>query len=245
MPLIFWILIFSFLGSVFCLIGGFFLLWKEKWARKVALYLVSLAAGALLGAAFLHLLPEAIKSGGNIIFFYTLAGLMTMFLVEKFLLWYHCHGGECKIHIFSYTILAGDGVHNFIDGIIIGASFLINIPLGIITALAVGIHEIPQEIGNFAVMLHGGMGRKKVLIYNLLIALLTPFAAILTYIFSSSLEKFAILLVAFAAGNFIYIAASDLIPEIHKETKRSKSLIQIFLLFIGILVIWGVERLLG
>lgn len=245
MPLLGWILIFSFLGSVFCLIGGIFLLWKEKWAKKIALYLVSFAAGALLGAAFLHLLPEAVEEGGTRVFFYVLIGLLVMFLVEKFLLWYHCHEGECKVHAFSYTILFGDGVHNFIDGIIIGVSFLVSIPLGVTTALAIAFHEIPQEIGDFAVMLHGEMKRSKILVYNLLAALMTPLAAVLAYIFSSSLEKAIIPLVAFAGGTFIYIASSDLIPEIHKETKKSKAIAQFFLLLFGILVIWGVERVLG
>jgi zinc and cadmium transporter len=245
MPLLGWILIFSFLGSVFCLIGGILLLWKKKWAKRIALYLVSFAAGALLGAAFLHLLPEAIEGGGTSVFFYVLIGLLLMFLVEKFLLWYHCHDGECKVHAFSYTILFGDGIHNFIDGIIIGVSFLVSIPLGVATALAVAFHEIPQEIGDFAVMLHGGIKRTKVLIYNFLAALMTPLAAVLAYIFSSSLEKAIIPLVAFAAGNFIYIASSDLIPEIHKETKKSKAIAQFFLLLLGILVIWGAEKVLG
>ncbi len=233
------------MGSVFCLIGGLFLLWKEKWARKIALYLVSFAAGALIGAAFLHLLPEATDEMGTTAFFYVLIGLLVMFLVEKFLLWYHCHEGKCEVHAFSYTILFGDGVHNFIDGIIIGASFLVSIPLGIVTSLAVAFHEIPQEIGDFAVMLHGGMKRKKVLIYNFLAALMTPLAAIVTYIFSSNLEKAVIPLIAFAGGTFIYIAASDLIPEIHKETKLSKAMVQFFLLVLGILVIWGVEKVFG
>jgi len=233
------------LGSVASLIGGIFLLWKENWARKITFYLVSFAAGALLGAAFLHLLPDAINEGGSTMFFYVLLGIVAMFLTEKFLLWYHCHVGECEVHVFSYTVLFGDAVHNFIDGIVIGASFLVSIPLGIITSLAVAFHEIPQEIGDFAVMLHGGMKRKKVLFYNLLTALLAIFAAVLTYVFSSGLQRAIIPLIAFAAGNFIYIALSDLIPEIHKETKRSKIIVQIFLLFIGILVIWGVEKILG
>ncbi len=245
MPLIFWILIFSFLGSAVSLIGGIFLLWKEKLAQKITLYLVSFAAGALLGAAFLHLLPDAVNDGGPKMFFYVLLGLLAMFLTEKFLLWYHCHTGKCEVHVFSYTILFGDAIHNFIDGIVIGASFLVSIPLGIITSLAVAFHEIPQEIGDFAVMLHGGMKRAKVLIYNLFSALLAVLAAVLTYVFSSNLKNAIIPLIAFAAGNFIYIAASDLIPEIHKETKRSKIIIQIFLLFIGILVIWGIERVFG
>lgn len=244
MPLIFWILIFSFLGSVVSLIGGIFLLWKEKWTRKITFYLVSFAAGALLGAAFLHLLPDAINQGGPKMFFYVLLGLLAMFLTEKFLLWYHCHTGECEIHVFSYTILFGDAVHNFIDGIVIGASFLASIPLGIVTSLAVAFHEIPQEIGDFAVMLHGGMKRSKVLVYNLLTALLAILAAVLTYVFSSELKNAIIPLIAFAAGNFIYIAASDLIPEIHKETKWSKAIVQFFLLVVGILVIWGLEKVL-
>ncbi len=245
MPLLVWILKFSYLVSLFGLIGGFFLLWKENWARKIVLYLVSFAAGALLGAAFLNLLPEAVRKGGLNIFFYVLLGLLVMFLAEKFLLWYHCHEGKCEIHVFSYTVVIGDAVHNFIDGIIIGISFLISIPSGIIVSLAVIFHEIPQEIGDFAVMLHGGMKRRAVLIYNLLGALTTPLAALLTYIFSSNLEKATIPLVAFAAGTFIYIASSDLIPEIHKETKKSKAIVQFFLLVLGILVIWGVEKVLG
>lgn len=245
MSLLGWILIFSFLGSIFCLIGGIFLLWREKLAKKIAIYLISFAAGTLLGAAFLHMLPEAVSEKGSNILIYTLIGILVMFLVEKFLLWYHCHEGVCKVHTFSYTILLGDGVHNFIDGIIIGVSFLISIPLGIISALAIVFHEIPQEIGDFAVMFHGGMGRVKVLIYNFLAALMTPLAAILAYVFSSSLERAIIPLIAFAAGNFIYIAGSDLIPEIHKHYSPSKATLQSICLGFGILVIWLVEKVLG
>lgn len=245
MSLLLWILIFSFLGSVFCLIGGLLLIWKTEWAKKIALYLISFAAGALIGAAFLHLLPEAVEEGGAGVFIYTLVGLLVMFLVEKMLLWYHCHDGECRVHTFSYTILFGDVIHNFIDGIVIGVSFLVSIPLGITTALAVAFHEIPQEIGDFAVMLHGGIKKTKVLFYNLGAALMTILAAVLTYVFASSLQKLIIPLIAFAAGNFIYIAASDLIPEIHKETKKSKAILQFFILITGILTIWGAEKILG
>ena len=227
------------------MIGGIFLLWREVWAKKITLYLVSFATGALLGAAFLHLLPKSIEQIGIKGFFYVLLGILVMFLVEKFLLWYHCHDGKCEVHVFSYTILFGDGVHNFIDGIVIGASFLVSIPLGIVTALAIASHEIPQEIGNFAVMLHGGMKRNKVLIYNFLAAAMTLLAAILTYIFSSNLEKAIMPLIAFAGGTFIYIASSDLIPEIHKETKKSKAILQFLLLLAGILIIWIVEKILG
>lgn len=243
MPLIGLILIFSLLGSVFCLIGGIFLLWKKKLAKKIATYLISFAAGVLLGAAFLHMLPEVLSKGNFLI--YTLIGILFMFLLEKFLLWYHCHNKECPVHGFTYTILVGDAVHNFIDGIIIGVSFLISIPLGIITALAIVVHEIPQEIGNFSVLIYAGWKKKKILGYNLLIALATPLAAVLAYFFGASLESALIPLIAFAAGTFIYIASSDLIPEIHKHYSPGKAVLQSFCLGLGILVIWLLERILG
>jgi len=245
MPLLGWILIFSLFGSVFCLIGGIFLLWRQKLAKKIAIYLISFAAGALLGAAFLHMLPEAVSKAGGKILIYALIGLLVMFLVEKFLLWYHCHNRKCPVHGFAYTILIGDGVHNFVDGIIIGASFLISIPLGIITALAVAIHEIPQEIGDFGVLIHAGWKRKKVLLYNLLMASATPIAAILVYFSSSFFDKALVPLIAFAAGNFIYIAGSDLIPEIHKHYSPGKAILQSIFLGFGILFIWLIQRILG
>ena len=245
MPLLGWILIFSFLGSVFCLIGGIFLLWRQKLAKRIAIYLISFAAGALLGAAFLHMLPEVVDAEGNNILIYVLIGVLLMFLVEKFLLWYHCHFRECPVHGFTYTILIGDGIHNFIDGIIIGISFLISIPLGVTTALAIAFHEIPQEIGDFGILIYAGWKRAKVLFYNLLMALATPLAAVLAYFAASFLDKALIPLIAFAAGNFIYIASSDLIPEIHKETKPSKAVFQSICLGLGILVIWLVEKFLG
>lgn len=240
-----WILIFSFFGSVFCLIGGIFLLWRQKLAKRITTYLISFAAGSLLGAAFLHMLPEVVDKASGKILIYTLIGILVMFLLEKFLLWYHCHNRKCPVHGFTYTILIGDGVHNFIDGIIIGASFLISIPLGIITALAVAVHEVPQEIGDFGVLIHAGWKRKKVLLYNLLAALATPIAAILVYFFSSFFDKALIPLIAFAAGNFIYIASSDLIPEIHKHYSPVKAILQSLCLGSGILLIWLIERILG
>lgn len=240
-----WILIFAFFGSVFCLIGGIFLLWRQKLAKKIAIYLISFAAGALLGAAFLHMLPEAVTIEGASILIYVLIGILVMFLVEKFLLWYHCHNRKCPVHGFTYTILIGDGIHNFIDGIIIGVSFLISIPLGIITALAIAVHEIPQEISDFGVLIYAGWKRKKILIYNFMIALATPVAAVLAYFCASFLNNMLIPLIAFAAGNFIYIASSDLIPEIHKEYSPGKAILQSLCLGLGILLIWLVETILG
>jgi len=241
MPLIGWILIFSFLGSVFCLIGGIFLLWKQKLAKRIATYLISFAAGVLLGAAFLHMLPE-VKSGFLI---YALIGILFMFILEKFLLWYHCHNKDCPVHGFTYTILVGDAVHNFIDGIIIAVSFLISIPLGVITALAIVVHEIPQEIGDFGVLIYAGWKKKKILIYNLLVALATPLAAVLAYFFGGFLENALFPLIAFAAGTFIYIASSDLIPEIHKHYSPGKAILQSIYLGLGILIIWLMEKILG
>lgn len=245
MLLLGWILIFSILGSILGLIGGIFLLWQERLTRRISIYLISFAAGALLGAAFLNLLPEVITREKGSILVFTLGGILIMFLVEKYLLWYHCHNRECPVHSFTYMILIGDGIHNFIDGIIIGASFLIGIPLGIITTLAIAFHEIPQEIGDFGVLVHGGWEKRRVLLYNFLTALIAPLAAVLAYFSAPFLNKALVSLIAFAAGNFIYIAGSDLIPEIHKEYKLDKAILQTICLGLGILIIWLVEKVLG
>jgi len=235
-----YILAFAVLGSIASLVGGILLLLKGNLVQKTSLLFVSFAAGALLGAAFFDLLPEALAAAGiENVLFYALTGMIVFYLLEKLLIWRHCHeNGVCDVHSFSYMILFGDGIHNFIDGIIIATSFLISIPLGVITSIAIIFHEIPQEIGDFAVMLYGGLEKKKVLAYNLLAALMTLVGALLTYYSFSFMQGFAIPLLAFASGTFIYIAAADLIPETHKETSRKSILIQISLLLAGLMLIW-------
>lgn len=234
------ILIASLIGSVFALIGGVLLLTKEQLARKVSLLLVSFAVGTLLGAAFFDLIPEAVaESGGegNILFFVVL-GILVLFTFEKFLRWYHCHDREtCDLHTFSGAVLFGDAVHNFIDGIIIALSFSLGVPVGIAATIAVFFHEVPQEIGDFGVLLHAGYSKAKVLLYNILTALTTPIGAIAGYLALPFITNVIPPLTAFAGGLFIYIAVSDLMPELHHKAKPTE-FAHLFLIILGLAVLW-------
>ncbi len=233
------ILTASIIGSVLALAGGLLLLWKEKYIRNASLLLVSFAAGSLLGAAFFDLLPEAIHEGGDPagIFSFVLGGILVLFLFEKLLKWYHCHNkGVCEYHTFSSAVLFGDTVHNFIDGIIIALSFGLGVEIGIATTIAVFLHEIPQEIGDFGVLLHAGWEKKKIILVNLGTALATILGGILGYIALPYVSSFLPHLIGFAAGTFIYIAVSDLMPELRHESKP-KEFAHFFTILLGILTI--------
>lgn len=195
--------------------------------------LVGFASGSLMGGAFIHLLPESLEKTGQAVFYYVIVGMVFFFVMEKFLYWRHCHEGKCPIHIFAYVNLIGDGIHNFIDGMIIAASFIISHDLGIATTLAVIFHEIPQEIGDFGVLIYGGFGKRKALAYNFVSALAAIAGALITYnlAYIQGMEQF---LVPFAAGGFIYIAATDLMPELHKKYGAKESLIQLAAILTGI-----------
>ena len=236
-----WILISTFLISLMAFVGILALMLKEKLLEKILLILVALSAGALMGGAFLHLIPEAVeKFAASIVFIYVLIGFSSFFLIEKILHWRHCHKIKCPIHTFAYMNLFGDAVHNFIDGMIIAASFVINIPLGIATSLAVVIHEIPQEIGDFGVLVYGGFKKTKALFCNFICALTAIFGGIFGYCLSSWITGTTAFLLPFAAGGFIYIAASDLIPEIRKETDIKKSLTAFGMFIIGIAMMFAI-----
>lgn len=241
MTLLSYIIIFTFLGSVISLIGGVILLFKEKFAIKISHFLASFAAGALLGTAFFDLLPEASEHSGQMnIFLWTLMGILAFFLMERFIHWFHHHHehGEKEVKPVVPLILVGDSVHNFIDGIAIAATFFVNIPLGIVTSLAVAAHEIPQEIGDFGILLHRGIERKKVLFFNFLSALTAMAGAIITFFASDLITGILPVFLAVTAGFFIYIAASDLIPEIHNEDRKVIAFYETLLLLLGVLVIW-------
>ncbi len=231
-----WILTSTLIVSAISLIGILFLSVNQSLFRKMLLVLVSFASGTLLGGAFLHLIPEALLNGGENLFIVILSGILVFFLLEKFL-WRHCHERDCPVHVFAYLNLLGDGIHNFIDGILIAASFLTSTPLGFATALAVVSHEIPQEIGDFGILVYGGFSKAKALSYNLLSALMAFVGALLTYSFSAYLPSSSYFLM-FAAGSFIYVATTDLIPELHKEHGVAKSFLQFALLVVGILLMW-------
>lgn len=243
-----YIISFTFLGSIGALIGGLVLLVKEKIALKMSHFLASFAAGTLLGTAFFDLLPEAAHIAGeqnvahDLIFLWALSGIVIFFIIERFIHWFHHHGEHHQEHTDSKNtiplIILSDTVHNFIDGVIIAATFMTSIPLGIITTIAVVTHEIPQEIGDFGLLLHKGMKRQKILIVNLLSALVSFIGAIGTYILGGAVKNLLPVLLSVTAGFFIYIASSDLIPEIHYEKRRGFALIETILLLSGILVIY-------
>lgn len=244
MSVLSYILIFTFIGSIASLIGGIVLLFREKFAIKISHFLSSFAAGVLLGTAFLDLLPEALEASSEInLFFWTLIGLLGFFLLERFIHWFHHHGaGEHadpnpKNRSLVSLVVIGDSIHNFIDGVVIAATFLVSIPLGIVTSLAVAAHEIPQEIGDFGILLHRGIKRNRVLVINIISAAISLLGAILTYLFKDSVIRILPIFLSLAAGFFIYIASSDLIPEIHNEEKRVVALVETLLLFVGVLVV--------
>lgn len=239
------IFIYSFISvlivSFISFIGIFTLSIKTEKLKTFLIYLVSFSAGALFGDAFIHLIPESIETVGKfnlIISLSLLSGIVFFFIIEKIVCWNHCHMPITKEHIHKFSImnLVGDGFHNFIDGIIIGVSYIASVPIGIATTLAVILHEIPQEIGDFGVLIHGGFSKKKALILNFGSGLIAVIGTIISFILHSYVENILIFLLPFAAGGFIYIAGSDLIPELHKEVSLKKSLIQLVTFILGIII---------
>lgn len=229
-----WILSSTFIVSLVAFVGILTLGLKQKLFEKVLLILVALSAGALMGGAFLHLIPEAMESGNPNVLLYVLVGFTLFFIIEKAFHWRHCHEGKCEIHSFAYMNLFGETVHNFIDGLIIAAGYVVSIPLGISTTIAVALHEIPQEIGDFGVLIYGGFKKKKALLLNFLVGLTAMLGGIIGFYLTSLIEGAMVFLLALAAGGFIYISASDLIPEIRKETDVGKSLLVFLVFLIGI-----------
>lgn len=245
------IIIFTLLGSVVSLIGGVLLLIKEKLASQIAHFLAAFAAGALLGSAFLDLLPEAFHEleltggvdGEGTIFLFALFGILVFFFLERAIHWFHHHHREHEDIEARPTVplvMFGDTIHNFIDGVAIAATFMVDIQLGIVTTLAVAAHEIPQEIGDFGILLHAGLKRGKILWFNLFSALAAVVGAVLTYILGAELlAPYLPILLALTAGFFIYIAGSDLLPHIHKNNKKGFAVIESGLLLLGVALIYA------
>ena len=226
--------------SLISFVGILTLTIKQKNLNKFLIYFVSFAAGALFGNAFIHLIPEAIEKVGLVIQVpvYILLGITFSFIAEKIIQWRHCHGDQ-KCHPFAYMNLLGDGVHNFIDGLIIASSYLVSIPIGLANTLAVIFHEIPQEVGDFGVLLHGGFTKSKALLLNFLSALTAVVGAVIALLLNNLIPNMTNFLIPFAAGTFVYIAGSDLIPELHKELSLKKSFIQLILFVLGIFVMYS------
>lgn len=229
-------LVAVFFVSVLSLFGAVVMIIKQKFVKKVLIFMVAFSAGALLGDVFLHMLPELAQTGDLTLTssIYILLGILLFFILEKIIHWRHCHNTECKDHPkpLATMNLVGDAAHNFIDGILIAGSFMLSIPIGIATTVAVILHEIPQEMGDFGVLLHSGMKPKRALMFNFLSALTAVAGAVIVLVIGQSIDITG-MIIPITIGGFIYIANADLIPELHKETKISQSLIQVVSFIVG------------
>jgi zinc and cadmium transporter len=229
--------------SLISLVGIFFLGTKTEKIQKIIFWLVCFATGTLLGGAFFHLLPESWELNRNTPLYF-IVGILIFFILEKFFFWRHCHKEECDLHAFTYLNLVGDGIHNFIDGVVIAASFITDIQLGITTSLAVAFHEIPQELGDFGILIYGGFTMRKALLFNFISALTCVLGGILTYFLSSYAQVFKTSLLGIAGGGFIYIALVDLLPELRVSKKLKTSIIQFLLILFGLVFMWGIRFIL-
>lgn len=241
------ILIYTLLAvvvvSLISFVGVLTLSWKRDFLEKFLLYLVGFSIGALLGDVFVHIIPYIVEERGFDlqIASYFLGGILLFFIVEKFVHWHGCHklAHEHKIKPMAYTNLIGDGLHNFLDGVVIAASFMVSVPLGVATTVAVLFHEIPQEIGDFGILIYAGFSKSKALLFNFLSALTAVIGAILTLMVLKNVQGLELVLLAIVGGGFIYISGSDLIPELHKHScSKSKSVWQFVAIALGIAVMY-------
>jgi zinc and cadmium transporter len=226
------------LVSLLSVVGAVFISIQERNLKQIIFVLVSLAVGSLFGDVFIHLLPEAFEKLDTRMeaSLYLLAGIFIFFILEKFIRWRHQHNFESKnsIHPVGYMNLLADGVHNFIDGTIIGAAYLTSIRVGIATTIAVSMHELPQEISDFGVLLHAGFSKKQALFFNFLSATLAILGTVLVLLAGATMHYFIATMLLLAAGGFVYIAGSDLVPELNKEVELSKSIIQLLAIGAGV-----------
>lgn len=234
------LIFFSLVGGLFSLIGGVILLKRKEITSSFINYVTPFAAGALLAAVFMDLLPEGVRQqNSDVVFLAALIGILAFFLAERFLRWFHHHHEDDDgVDPSAKLIIAGDIAHNALDGVAIAAAFLVSVPTGIVTTVAVAAHEIPQEIGDFGLLLSKGMERRKVLLVNVFSALATTVAAVITYALGSA-DKVPIgLLLGLSAGFLLYIALSDVIPTIHQRADHSKLLQwQTIMLLVGVIVV--------
>ncbi len=234
--------------SLLSLLGAIFIVFQRKLIESLTTYMLAFSSGILLGTTFYDLIPEGYIHIQESIYTWVIVGVVTFFILEKFIHW-HTHVEEAEVdkgskkHV-AYLTLIGDGIHNFLDGAIIGVTFLTSIPLGITTTIAVVAHEVPHELGDFFLLIYGGFSNKKALWYNFLSALTAILGTIIIFVFSKEILRFSPYLVGFAAGNFLYIAASDLIPELHQKHHVVTSIIQTVCLVASIILIATVSKYL-
>lgn len=240
------------LGSVILVsalsLCGTLLFWiSEDRIRGLLMYFVSFSAGVMLGDVFLHIIPEMAESvfpfEQSVLI--VLGGILVSFSIEKFIHWHHCHVFPSREHYHPVGTmsLVADGIHNFVDGMLIAGSFLISIPLGITTTVAVVLHEIPQEISDFALLLYSGFSRQKALLFNFLSGFVALAGALIVIALAGKIEELEAFLLAFTAGNFLYIAGTDLLPELHKDTRASRAAAQLLLIILGIGVMYGLTMI--
>lgn len=224
--------------SMLSLIGILTLALNEGLLRKAIVVLVAMSVGALFGDAFLHLLPESYERSGSsaLTSLYVLGGIFGFFVLEKFLRWRHEHTMEacCPLHPVGHINLVADGLHNFIDGVLVASSYMVSVPVGLATTIAVILHEIPQEIGDFGILIHAGFSRSKALLMNFLSASVAVVGALVALVIGPLTEGFVNAILPLTAGGFIYIAGSDLVPELHKVHEAGKSLIQFLAMLLGV-----------
>lgn len=232
-------LLASIILSLISLIGVASLLFSKQLLSTIIFVLISFAAGSLIAASFLHIIPEVVeKTTINHTFCYVIVGFVIFFILEKYLYWRHCHkGGSCEIHPVSYLNLIGDTVHNFMDGIFIGASFFVDIKIGIVSTIAIALHEVPQELGDFGVLLYSGFSVRKALLYNFLSSLTAIIGAMFGYFLSDKVHNILIYLLPLVAGGFIYISCCDLIPELQREKNLSRSIFSLVIFLFGVIFI--------
>jgi len=253
MNLLSYIIIFSLVGGVLSLMGAIIIVRQNLWSANCLVHFISFATGTLMGTAFLELLPEAIQRGTtpNKALAWTLGGFVVFFILEGLMHWSnkkHDHktdipvGGHHDLSHAPWMITISDSIHNLVDGVAIAAAFLISIPLGLLTTFAIATHEIPQEIGDMAIMLHAGWNSKKVFFWNIISSLTAVIGAVGTYFLRDTIEPIIGLLLALTAGFFIYIGASDLVPELYNPTRRDKLNHVVPLFLFGILIIGLLTR---
>lgn len=249
--MILYILFFTFLASIVSLFLVAILLLKEKIIHRFSFSLVSFAAGALLATAFLDTMKEAIEIAGNPVFLWVALSFAGFFIVERLFVFIHHHDEETvvdktsELKISTPFLLFGDGLHNFIDGASIAASFLVSFPLGLVTSTTVFIHEIPHELGDFGILIHKGFGRKKILWFNVFTGFAAIIGALLAFYLGHIFEQAVPVLLAITTGNFLYLSATNLVPEIHNKAKQSLAIKETIFFLLGILLIAGLIQILG
>ena len=244
MNIFWWVISGTAVLSLISLAGVLVLFFNDRLIKKIILWLVAFSAGALLAGALLEMIPESIDQFGSnsAIFLWVIAGFSLFFLLEQFIHWHHCHQAVCDhTKPIGYLVLIADSLHNFIDGIAIAGAFMVDVRIGVITLIVAALHEIPQELGDFGILIHSGWTKIKALLFNFVSGLAAILGGLLAYILSNSVNLDFIL--PFAAGNFIYIACSDLIPEVKHHEKMKTNIIHFSAFILGILLVWSVGQL--